>query len=376
LYGFTDPDPSTSQTQWVRVNPATGNITALWSTPLPIEPYVAAIDEPRGLLYAVIMPETAQGQKFSLVALSLASGEAHFNVSLPYGAYPGSDHANTGEQGLRHSAGTHSGTQLDVDPKTGDVLVGGIVQEVVHWKPSSGCTPACNASLCCIDPEAGAAACFDRIHECADISEPAGSAYFRQFRLSSETKKFTEFEMPKTNWSKTGSSSLDAASRTLYVQLKLNAGAGPVTGVTPQYVYGYNIDTGKISHTINTTASVLALQNTDDSVFDFEDMNYDPHNKRLLSISLCVGKQFFRCLLSLDPLSGNITHLSPLYSDMQHNDRIGVDSVLDPVARVVYETLPTNTVELVGYSADTGKVVNDVNLTQLSLFPNNLELGS
>merc|ERR1711934_464555 len=79
LYGFTDPDPSTSQTQWVRINPATGNITALWSTPLPIEPYVAAIDEPRGLLYAVIMPETAQGQKFSLVALSLASGEAHFN---------------------------------------------------------------------------------------------------------------------------------------------------------------------------------------------------------------------------------------------------------------------------------------------------------
>ena len=37
-------------------------------------------------------------------------------------------------------------------------------------------------------------------------------------------------------WS--GSSSLDSATRTLYVQLEMDAGTGPTTGMPPQYIYG------------------------------------------------------------------------------------------------------------------------------------------
>ena len=120
----------------------------------------------------------------------------------------------------------------------------------------------------------------------------------------------------------------------------------------------------------------------DSAIFGFEDMNWDPKTKRLLSVSLCTFQnsthtQFVRCLIALDPLSHNLTRVSPHYWDLKHNDRIGVNSVLDSTARVVYEFMSTDTIELVGWSADTGKVATDISMPSaaLPLLPTGIELG-
>jgi len=269
-----------------------------------------------------------------------------------------------------------------VDPSTGDVLIGGMIPNVTHWRPAD-CQPACGASgggLCCLDPREGAPACFN-VKQCADISEPAGPSQFRQYKMSHSTRLLQEFETPTNQtWSETVSSALDSSGRILYVQLKMDAGTAPVTGMGPQYVYGYDIDTGKIIGAINTTRAVLAAQALFPDIADFEDMSYDPIGKVLVSVSLCIQPQpvqFARCVLLLDPAHGNITRLAPAYFDVQHGStRVGVDSVLDPTTQVVYEFLPTHDMELVGYSTVTGKVAVDTAIPNVTLFPNNLELGS
>jgi len=377
LYGFTEFDGN-QYSDFVRLDPRNGSLTALWRTSLSIEPYVAALDVPRSIVYTVFTQHTVTGIISSLVALSMEDGTQHFNVSLPFGQY--SPTAGT-RKGVGHSAGTRSGTLLDVDPRNGDVLVGGLIQSAIHWKPSTECSPACNASLCCIDPQVGGAACFDQIKQCADISEPAGLPQYRQYRLSTTTRKLLPFQHCSPYWTvatKTGSSALDIASRTLYVQLQQDPGGAPVSGVLPMEIFSYDIDTGNISSTINVTAAVVEAAANDSAIFDFEDMNFDPVSKRLLSVSLGIVQStgFFRYIIELDPVSQKLTRLAPNYFDFKHHDRIGVDSVLDPVAHVVYEFLPTNDVELVGYSTETGEVAVDVNITSnLNLFPNNLELG-
>ena len=57
FYGFTESPES----KFVSLNSSSAVIAALWETPLPIEPYVAALDVPRGLVYAVTAEHTVTG---------------------------------------------------------------------------------------------------------------------------------------------------------------------------------------------------------------------------------------------------------------------------------------------------------------------------
>ena len=204
LYGFTSSS-ATAPTQFVRMDASTGSITALWpladfGPTASLEPYAAAVDEKRELVYGIVKHATTKGLRFLLVAQNLHTGLPQFNVSLPFGQYPGSAVL------VGHSAGTDSGTQLDLDQGTGDVMLGGMVSNLTFWKPSTNCHPGCNASLCCVDPAVGSAACFDRITACADISEPAGPSIFRQYKMDFKTRQLHQFEQPNISWSKTGAS--------------------------------------------------------------------------------------------------------------------------------------------------------------------------
>jgi len=331
LYGFAQPVTGNTPWTFVRLDPPTGNTTALWKTPLNLEPYVAALDAPRKVVYAVAKQNTIKGVSSTLVALSLENGTQLYNVSLPFKQY-----ASTVKTGLGHSAGTDSGTIFDLDALTGDVLVGGIIQPAVHWHPSTSCTSGCNASKCCEDPLSPGAACFV-VKQCADISEPNGTAYFKQYKMywgQESPKSLEAFEQPQVYWpdpTKAGSSAFDPVNRTLYVQLQVDTGSTPTSSAPPMQIFAFDIDTGKIRQSINVSHALHQAKQNDSTIFDFEDMNWDPKTKRLLSVSLGTFQnstltQFVRCLVALDPVSHNMSRLSPHYWDLKHNDRIGVNS--------------------------------------------------
>jgi len=386
IYGFGSAVSPSTGLPFVRMSIETGNMTALWTTPLNLEPYVAALDQPRGVIYGVTSNHFGN---ISLVALSLENGATLWNVSLPFGLYPSSGaatsvhHPGRPNNNVGHSAGTRTGTMMDLEPTSGDLLIGGFIvnKSQFQWRDSDKCSPGCNASVCCIDPEnPDFPACF-AVPSCASISDPGGTSKFVQYRLDAKTHRLTEFDPLPTPWAKAGSSVLDANSGTLYVQLSNQSSVQ--TGVVQQGVFAYAIKTGKLTHTINSTAAMVAAGTT-----DFGDMVFDQKKNMLLAVSLCVKQKpvtaFARCLMKLDPVTGKIEQAG---MDAGHNDRVGVDSVLDPATRTVWLALPvhpppgsaTGVLQMVGYNADTGAVNRVLNLTQPHwdvLFPNDFEIGS